>query len=90
MRFELTIPLFEQLRFRCASDHMLSVTSSVSLRDYDPQKKLNSVPESGRKLYRPSNCRLYAKLVPTFTDRGSCVVSMTDPYSRILGFLDRD
>jgi hypothetical protein len=27
--------------------------------------------------------------VPTFADRGCHVVSVTDPYSRILGFLDR-
>jgi hypothetical protein len=27
------------------------------------------------------------KLVPTFADRGCHVVSMTDPYGRILGFL---
>jgi CBS-domain-containing membrane protein len=30
-----------------------------------------------------------AKLVPTFADRGCHVVSVTDPYGRILGFLDR-
>jgi CBS-domain-containing membrane protein len=34
--------------------------------------------------------RLSAKLVPTFADRGCHVVSVTDPYGRILGFLDRD
>jgi hypothetical protein len=27
--------------------------------------------------------------VPTFADRGCDVVSVTDPYGRILGFLDR-
>jgi hypothetical protein len=27
--------------------------------------------------------------VPTFEDRGSHVVSLTDPYVRILGFIDR-
>jgi hypothetical protein len=27
--------------------------------------------------------------VPTFADRGCHVVGVTDPYSRILGFLDR-
>jgi hypothetical protein len=32
---------------------------------------------------------LSAKLVPTFADKGCCVVSTTDLYSRILGFLDR-
>jgi hypothetical protein len=31
--------------------------------------------------------RLSAKLVPTFADVGFRVVSATDPYSRILGFL---
>jgi hypothetical protein len=41
------------------------------------------------KIYRPSDRRLSAKLVPTFADRGCRVVSATDPYGRILGFLDR-
>jgi hypothetical protein len=31
---------------------------------------------------------LSAKLVPTFADKGSHVVSVTDIYGRILGFLD--
>jgi hypothetical protein len=34
------------------------------------------------KLYRPSERRLSAKLVPTFADRGCRVVSATDPYGR--------
>jgi hypothetical protein len=42
-------------------------------------------PESASKLYRPSHRRLSAKLVPNFVDRGCQVVSMTDPYCRILG-----
>jgi hypothetical protein len=46
--------------------------------------------ESASELYRPSSDRLLsAKLVPTFTDKGCHVVSMTDPYCSILGFLDR-
>jgi hypothetical protein len=32
---------------------------------------------------------LWAKLVPTFADRGCRVGSTTDPHGRILGFLDR-
>jgi hypothetical protein len=52
-------------------------------------KKLNPWPEFARELYRPSGHRLSAKLVPTFADRGCRVVSVTDPYGRILGFLDR-
>jgi hypothetical protein len=41
------------------------------------------------ELYRLSDRSLSAKLVSTFTDRGCHVVSATDPYGRILGFLDR-
>jgi hypothetical protein len=46
-------------------------------------------PESASELHRPSDRRLSAKLVPIFADRGCHVVSVTDPYGRILGFLDR-
>jgi hypothetical protein len=46
-------------------------------------------PESAIKLYRPSDRRLSAKLLPTFADRGWHVVSVTDLYGRIFGFLDR-
>jgi hypothetical protein len=42
--------------------------------------------ESASKLYRPSDRRLSAKLVPTFADKGCHVVSVTDPYGRILDF----
>jgi hypothetical protein len=44
--------------------------------------------ESASELYPPSD-RLLTKLVPTFEDRWSHVVSVTDPYGRILAFLDR-
>jgi hypothetical protein len=44
--------------------------------------------EYASKLYRPSDHRLSAKLEPTFADRCH-VVSVTDPYGRNLGFLDR-
>jgi hypothetical protein len=45
--------------------------------------------ESASELYRPSDRRLSAKYLPTFADKGCHVVSVTDPYGRILGFLDR-
>jgi hypothetical protein len=51
--------------------------------------KINSVAWVREELYRPSDRSLSAKLVSTFADRGSHVVSVTDPYDRILGFLDR-
>jgi hypothetical protein len=47
-------------------------------------------PESSSELYRPSDRRLSATLVPTSVDRGCHVVNVTDPYGRILGFLDRE
>jgi hypothetical protein len=42
-----------------------------------------------RELYRPNDLRLSANIVSTFADRGYLVVSVTDAYGRILGFLDR-
>jgi hypothetical protein len=45
--------------------------------------------ESASELYRPSDRRLSPKWLPTFARRGCHVVSVTDPYGRILGFLDR-
>jgi hypothetical protein len=53
-------------------------------------KKKTLWPESASELYRSSNGRLSATLVPTFADRGCHVVSITDPYGRILGFLYRN
>jgi hypothetical protein len=41
------------------------------------------------ELYRPSDNGLSAKVVPTFADRGCHVVSVTNPYGHIPGFLDR-
>jgi hypothetical protein len=54
------------------------------------QKQTKQTPwsESGSELYRPSDSRLSAKLVSTFADRECHVVSVTDPYGRIIGFLD--
>jgi hypothetical protein len=45
--------------------------------------------ESASELYRPSDRRLSAKLVLTLADRRCHVVSVTDPYGRILDFLHR-
>jgi hypothetical protein len=52
-------------------------------------KKQTSWPQSASELYRLSDRRFLVKLVPTFVDRGCCVVSATDSHGRILGFLDR-
>jgi hypothetical protein len=46
-------------------------------------------PEFASELYLPSERRLSSKLVPTFAERKCYVVSVTDPYGRILSFLDK-
>jgi hypothetical protein len=45
--------------------------------------------EKAAKVHRQSDRRLSGKLMLTFVDRGSHVISVTDPYGRILGFLDQ-
>jgi hypothetical protein len=46
-------------------------------------------PEPMSELYRLSERHLSAKLAPTFVNRRCHVVSVTDPYGCILGFLGR-
>jgi hypothetical protein len=52
------------------------------------KKELHGL-ESASELYRSSDRRLSAKQLPTFADRGCHVVSVTDPYGLILGFIDK-
>jgi hypothetical protein len=56
-------------------------------READLSNKQTQRPESASDLYRLSDSCLPAKLVPTFADRGYHMVSVTDPYGRIVGFL---
>jgi hypothetical protein len=50
--------------------------------------KLNSMARV-RERTIPSDRLLSAKLVPIFANRGCHMANVTDPYCRILGFLDR-
>jgi hypothetical protein len=59
------------------------------VRKQNKKKKQTPWSESASELYRPIDRRLSAKWLPTFADKGCHVVSVTDPYGRILGFLDR-
>jgi hypothetical protein len=68
---------------------MQSITNTSDFQKYFSLIKKIPWPESASELYRPSDNRLSAKLVPTFTHRRYYVVSVTDSYGRILGFLDR-
>jgi hypothetical protein len=73
---------------------VLSCSTFGKVDDYTTVISINTLlktpwTESASELYRPSDLCLSAKLVPTFADRGCQVVSVTDPYGSILGFLDR-
>jgi hypothetical protein len=72
-------------RFREA--YMLSYFALIQNGTANYKGKKTPWPESGIELYRPN--RFLEKLVPTSADRGCHVVNVTDPYGRILGFLDR-
>jgi hypothetical protein len=61
----------------------------VEGRERSEQKKTKFHGLSSRTSYQPSDRHLSAKLMPTFADRGCHVVSVTEPYVHILGFLDR-
>jgi hypothetical protein len=52
-------------------------------------KKKTPWPQSANELYRPSNRRLSAKLVPTFAVRGVAWSAQQIPTAVNLGFLDR-
>jgi hypothetical protein len=58
-----------------------------SLRPYSRFSRPDSMWPLLKKIR--GNLRLSAKLVPTFAVRGCHVVGVTDPYGRILDFLDR-
>jgi hypothetical protein len=65
------------------------VKLDVRCHTTNKQTKQSPWSESASELYRPSDRRLSAKRLPTCADRGCHVVSVTDPYGRTLGFLDR-
>jgi hypothetical protein len=68
---------------QCAASQAIGSTRSQA------DKKQTPWPKSASELYRPSDRRMSVKLVTTFADRGCHVVSVTNLYGRILGFLDR-
>jgi hypothetical protein len=84
--------------FACRILQRLAVTILKSMQpgeeDWSRTKSFpsylkNSMVWVRERIHRPSDRRLSAKWSPTFADRGCHVVSVTNPYGRILGFLDR-
>jgi hypothetical protein len=69
--------------------HKLIMRLHSQLGDRISLQKKTPWSESASELYRPSDRRLSAKWLPIFADKECHVVSVTDPYGRILGFLDR-
>jgi hypothetical protein len=88
IRFGSAIFLSLSLSLTHNFDLLIHIVSSF-INCYMIKLKRAPWPEYESELYRRSDRHLSAKLVPTFLDRGYHVVSVTDPYDRILGFLDR-
>jgi hypothetical protein len=57
----------------------LLALGKLSFTCFIPLITITQWPESASELYRPSDRRLLAKLVPTFTDRGCHVDSVANP-----------
>jgi hypothetical protein len=70
-------PLKKKVRWMC-SHHTVFLTLII----------ITPWSQSASEIFWLSNRCLSAKLVPNFADRGCCVISMMDPYGRILRFLD--
>jgi hypothetical protein len=63
----------------------------MSSAEYQTNKnKQTQMPESASELHRPRDRHWWAKLVTTVTDTGCYVIIAAVPYSRTLGFLDRN
>jgi hypothetical protein len=85
LRYFLSKPL--QYVIHKSSYRLMLQTAVGAAQQIQPQPKTEQTPwpESASELYKPRHGRLSAKIA----DRGCHVVSVTDPYGRILGFLDR-
>jgi hypothetical protein len=82
---------FREFEWRCIPECSAIITFCLLSSDRETENFYVSAVYSRRDAIfdRLSYRRFSAKLVSTFADRGSHVASVTDPYGRILGFLDR-
>jgi hypothetical protein len=86
---------YRNLDQQCHLPYILASLSCYHSMTYFPELLKMSLDkkapwsESASELYRRSDRRLSATLVPIFADRECHLVSATDPYGRILGFLER-
>jgi hypothetical protein len=65
--------------FQSLTNSVLAGMNGFTMFCYMDTNKQTPWSESASELYRPSNRRLSAKSLPTLTDKGCHVVSVTDP-----------
>jgi hypothetical protein len=64
---------------------MWSISIANKQKKKKKRKKLRGLSPQANYTDRASDRRLSAKIVPTFADRGCCVVSATGPHGHIFG-----
>jgi hypothetical protein len=85
--YQLWIFKLRTIEDKVNSEEGCSIHETIKL--YGTKTKLNSMVWVRERTIPTEWPPLSAKWLPTFVDRGCHVVSVTDPYGRILGFLDR-
>jgi hypothetical protein len=78
------VPLIEEeIKETCHRENMIPEFWGAGIQKAAVAINMNKTPwfKSASELYRPSDRRLSARLVPTFGDRSCHVVSVTDPYA---------
>jgi hypothetical protein len=75
-RLLLVLLLFNLMPFMPSP---VNYEGGLNVKVQHQQNKQTPWPDTASELYRPSDSRLSAKLVPTFADRGCSVVRAEDP-----------
>jgi hypothetical protein len=75
--------------YGAAAFYFISFLPGEEHKMLDKNKTQTRWPESVRELHQLRDRSSSAKLVPTFAERGFFLVRVTDPYGRILCFIDR-
>jgi hypothetical protein len=82
-----------QQQFQHPKDYNQELISQLYIFLYDKHhwtyKKKNSMVWVHQRTIPTERLPLVGEVITKFADRGCYVVSVTDPYGRILGFLDR-
>jgi hypothetical protein len=79
--------IYQTIQHHTTGDQNLNTHCFGNLKSH--KKKQNSMVWVRERTIPTKRRRLSAKWLPTFADKGCHMVSVTDPYGRILDFLDR-